>query len=257
MGVQGDLAKLLAGLPIEVPGVNIAITQPSVKDIAAFGEDDFFMGLQMLIKAESVIAPIKEGNPQLAMLDTFQLLVVGMNQDVHMRLLIENFLNFIMPDYEIQLAPGSINFKFPEVNQVVGQLNPMNFESFQQTLQSCFLPLNLDADDTPEYNPVNEQAAAIAEKLRKGAEKVKKLKAMENDKDPVRSLLANYASVLSIGLGIDVNVILNYTLFQLFDGFRRYTTKMQFDLYQKVSTTPMMDTSKMKVPDDWLSNIYK
>ncbi len=248
---------MLAGLPIIVPNVNVAITQPSVKDIAAFGEDDFFMGLQMLIKADNVIAPIKEGNPQLAMLDTFQLLVVGMNQDVHMRLLIENFINFVMPDYEIQIAPGSINFKFPEVDQIVGQLNPMNFKFFQQTLQSCFLPLNLETDDTPEYNPVNEQAAAIAEKLKKGAEKVKKLKAMENDKGEIGSLLANYTSALSIGLGVDVNVILNYTLFQLFDGYRRYTTKMQFDLYQKVSTTPMMDTSKMKVPDDWLSNIYK
>lgn len=257
MGVQGDLAKLLAGLPIEVPNANIAITQPHVKDIAAFGEDDFFMGLQMFIKADSVIAPIKEGNPQLAMLDTFQLLIVGMNQDIHMRLLIESFLNFVMPNYEIQLAPGSINFKDPGANQIVGQLNPMNFVMFQETLQSCFLPLNLEADDTPEYNPANEQAAAIAEKLKRGAEKVKQLKAAEDKSKGSQSLLANYASVLSIGLGIDINIILGYTLFQLFDGFRRYTTKMQFDLYQKVSTTPLMDTSKMKVPDDWLSDIYQ
>lgn len=240
-----------------VPNVNVAITQPCIKDIAAFGEDDFFMGLQMLIKAESVIAPIKQGNPQLAMLDTFQLLIIGMNQDAQMRRLIENFLEFIMPDYEIQLAPGSINFKNPEVNQIVGQLNPMNFEAFQQTLQSCFLPVNLEGEEATEYNPANEQAAAIAEKLKKGAEKVKKLKAMENNNGDAGSLLANYSSILSIGLGVDVNVILNYTLFQLFDGFRRYTIKMQFDLYKKVSTTPFMDTSKMKTPDDWLDNIYK
>ena len=56
---------------------------------------------------------------------------------------------------------------------------------------------------------------------------------------------------------MDINILYNYTPFQLFDAYKRYQVKQAYDLYQKVATTPMMDTSKMTEPDNWLDNIYK
>ena len=55
---------------------------------------------------------------------------------------------------------------------------------------------------------------------------------------------------------MDINILYNYTPFQLQNAFNRYWKKVSSDLYQKVSTTPMMDVSKMEEPDDWSANIY-
>ena len=56
---------------------------------------------------------------------------------------------------------------------------------------------------------------------------------------------------------MDINIFYNYTLFQLYDSFLRYTTKIQYDFYMRVSTMPMMDTSEMKEPNNWLDDLYK
>jgi hypothetical protein len=57
-------------------------------------------------------------------------------------------------------------------------------------------------------------------------------------------------------MNIDINTIYNYTPFQLYDAFNRYWKKVSNDFYTKVSTTPMMDTSKMEEPESWSENIY-
>ena len=72
-----------------------------------------------------------------------------------------------------------------------------------------------------------------------------------------QSLIGSYTSILSVGMGMDINIFYNYTLFQLYDSFLRYTTKMQYDFYMRVSTMPMMDTSEMKEPNNWLDDLYK
>jgi hypothetical protein len=50
-------------------------------------------------------------------------------------------------------------------------------------------------------------------------------------------------------MNIDINILLNYTPFQLYNTFTRYWKKVSSDFYQRVSTMPMMDTSKMEEPD--------
>ena len=51
-------------------------------------------------------------------------------------------------------------------------------------------------------------------------------------------------------MNIDINILYGYTPFQLYNLFMRYWKKINSDFYQKVSTTPMMDVSKMEEPDD-------
>ena len=66
-----------------------------------------------------------------------------------------------------------------------------------------------------------------------------------------------YASVISIGLAVDINVIYRYTPFQLFDAFTRYMKKSEYDLFMKIKTTPMMSTDGVEEPDHWATNIYE
>ena len=55
---------------------------------------------------------------------------------------------------------------------------------------------------------------------------------------------------------MDINILYEYTPFQLFDVFKRYMLKVAYDLHMKIVTTPFMDTSKMEDPKNWLDNLY-
>lgn len=254
--IQGDLGKYLAGLPVMVEGANIAISQPSIKDICAYGEDDFLMAVEFFVKSKEIAEKFKnEGKSQLEYLNDFQVLLVIIQNDDASREQINNFFSIIFPNYIYEFDNGCINFRMKENEPIVGQLNPMNFDNFKQSVRELFLPIGVESEEQ-EFNPVNDRAAEIAAKLEKGRRQRAALKQGENGKGP-KSIFANYASILSIGLNIDINVIFSYTAFQLFDSFRRYTTKLSYDLYQKIATTPMMDVSKMDEPDNWMDNIYK
>ena len=253
MAIKGDLAQIYAGWPVKVNNCNIAVSQPSIKDICAFGEDNFLMGVQIFTGIERTVSPIKEGNSRLAMLEDFQVLMVILNEDENLKRDMLEFFGLIFPEYKIRFDPGCISFLVGDSKRIVGQINPMNFEEFQSTLQMLFLPKG--SESTQDYNPANEAAAKIAEKLKKGNEKRQQLKAEEGSQDT--SLFANYLSVLSVGTGISLNLLLDYTPFQIYDAYNRYTTKLAYDLYQKIATTPMMDVSKMKEPKNWMEDLYK
>ncbi len=50
MAIQGDLAQILSGMPIRVAGCNIAVSQPTIREISAYGEMYFLGGLQIFVK---------------------------------------------------------------------------------------------------------------------------------------------------------------------------------------------------------------
>ena len=252
MAIKGDLAQIYAGWPVKVNNCNIAVSQPSIKDICAFGEDNFLMGVQIFTGIERTVSPIKEGNSRLAMLEDFQVLMVILNEDENLKRDMSEFFGLIFPEYKVRFDPGCISFLVGDSKRIVGQINPMNFEEFKNTLQILFLPKG--SETTQDYNPANEAAAKIAEKLKRGNE-VRQQLALQEDKS-TGSLFTNYISILSVGMNISLESLFKYTPFQLYDTFIRYGKKIAFDLYQKVSTTPMMDVSKMKEPDNWMDNLY-
>lgn len=254
MAIQGDLAQMLSGMPIRVAGCNIAVSQPTIREISAYGEDIFLGALQIFVKTDKIIAPIKEGNSRLAMLPDFQVLIAALENDTSMLQHVDSLFSLIFPEYTWEIAPGSINFRVEENKGIIGQINPMNYENFQDTLNTLFLPQKGDKEEQ-EFNPANSAAEEIAKKLQKGREQRAELQ--KKDKGAMGSIFANYTSALSIGLSMDINILYGYTPFQLYDAFSRYAAKMAYDLHMKISTTPLMDTSKMKEPKNWLENIYE
>lgn len=252
MAIKGDLAQIYVGCPVKIEKCNIAISQPCIKDICVFGEDNFLMGVQVFTSVERIVSPVKEGNSRLAMLEDFQVLMVMLNEDKNLQKDVIEFFKLIFPDYIIRFDPGSISFLIDGNKRIVGQINPMNFEEFEYYLKVLFLPQG--SSKVEEYNPANEAAAKIAEKLKRGNQ-IRQQLALEEDKG-ASSLFTNYISILSVGMNISLESLFNYTPFQLYDTFMRYGKKVAFDLYQKIATTPMMDVSKMKEPDNWMDNIY-
>lgn len=255
MSIRGDKRKLgliLSGQPIFIPEINIYITQPKIKDIVLFGEDDFFTTIQLLVDMKKFTSMVKEGNSELNIISDFQLLLVMVEEDPTIKKMIQNLFILIFPDYKVEITENSIDFLLQENNRIIGRIHPFNFEHFQNALNDIFIPQG-DNDREPDYNPANDMAAKIADKIKRGREKIHEQKAAA---EGAHSIFADYCSTLSIGMHMDINIFFNYTSFQLYDAYRRFFDKEQSDFYMRVSSMPMMDTSKMEVPSPWQRNLY-
>ena len=256
MELKGDkrlVGLMLSGQQVLIPGANLFITQPTINQIVTFGEDDFLIAVSLLGNTKRLIERIKQGNSELQMYPDFQLLMIVLQEDLSVRMLVENLFTLIFPNYLIQIEQAAINFLVQNEEDedgqplLVGQIHPYNFEAFQNMLYDLFEPKG--SKDEPDFQPANEAAAAIAAKLQKGREK------RAEQRGP-QSLFGVYCSILSIGLNIDINILYNYTPFQLYDAYNRYVSKMESDFYMRVSTMPFMDTSKMDRPEEWTRNLY-
>lgn len=253
MGAKGvQVGLYLSGQDVLIKECNIVLTQPKIKDIVLFGEDEFLVGTQILGHTSKVLDQMRKGNPELEAFSDFQVLLVILQQEETLRESVMKFLDFVFPQYEIKIEENSIDFYTEQDGKkfVGGRIFPFNFEVFQQTIIDLFEPAK-DSDE--EYNPANEAAAAIAKKLEQGR---KRKQEMQAGKEGPQSLFGRYTSILSVGLQMDINIFYNYTPFQLYDVFQRYFSKVSSDLYTKVSTTPFMDVSNMEQPKDWSRNLY-
>ena len=249
--LKGQKALYLSGQDVFVPACNIKIKQPTLKEIAIFGEDSFLVAAQLLGKTEMFIEPIRRGNPMLSEFSDFQLLLVLITQQPDMKSSMMTFFDLVFPEYEIMFGDGTINFKMED--KIVGQIQTFNFEMIKEEIKNMFIPVLGDQEEEIQYDPVNDRAKEIADKIKKGRAKVAEIKAGPQEEGD--SLIARLASSLSVGLSMDINTIYNYTMYQLCDVFNRYLLKTKYDFYMKVSTTPLMDTSKLEEPKDWLGNI--
>lgn len=253
MGAKGvQVGLYLSGQDVLIKECNIVLTQPKIKDIVLFGEDEFLVGTQILGHTSKVLDQMREGNPELEAFSDFQVLLVILQQEETLRESVMKFLDFVFPQYEIKIEENSIDFYTEQDGKkfVGGRIFPFNFEVFQRTIIDLFEPAK-DSDE--EYNPANEAAAAIAKKIEQGR---KRKQEMQAGKEGPQSLFGRYTSILSVGLQMDINIFYNYTPFQLYDVFQRYFSKVSSDLYTKVSTTPLMDISNMEQPKDWSRNLY-
>lgn len=247
---------MLSGLPVKVAGANIAVSQPKVVDICAVGEVNFFEGVSIFTSIETLIEEIKSGKTLLSNMPDFQILMALAEDYSDIKVRISALFDMIFPQYSYQFDAGCVQFRVDEHGPIVGQLNPMNFDNFKEILSELFLP-SAGKGEERKLKPANDKAAEIARKLEEGRKKRSEIKKRDGKEgSESRSVFGQYISALSVGSAIDVNVLFNYTPFQLYDSYRRYTAKQAYDFYQKVASTPMMDVSKMKEPKHWMESVY-
>lgn len=257
MGIKGkkeNLGLVLSGQPLMIENMNIFITQPKIKDIVLFGEDDFLTAVQILTNIEQFTMMIKQGNSELNIISDFQLLLILIEEDFTVKKLIQDLFTLIFPEYKVKITENSIDFllESEESSKVIERITPFNFKNLQNILNDAFIPQG-DNEREPDYNPINEAAEKIAEKIKKGRQKVHAQKAAA---EGPHSIYADYCSVLSIGMHMDINIFFSYTPFQLYDSYRRFFSKEQSDFYMRISSMPLMDTSKMETPPEWNRTLY-
>jgi len=204
-----DLA-LFTGVDIPVPECGIIVHQPTIKEISMIGEKQFLTGAQMLcIDKDS----LKQDGKDLSNTSNFQVFmtIISAEEMKETKAAIIEAMSLIVPNSKITFTPRSLLLNYNGTNIIIDE---GNFEYFQDVLRQVFC-LKKKEDD---YNPVNAQAAKIAEKIKKGKARVAHLKG-----EDVGSVYARYISALAIGLQIPLQDLLNCTIYQIQDLLERFS----------------------------------
>lgn len=257
--IQGDVGLYLSGCQVPIKMCGIYITPPSVREIVQFGETNFFSMVQILSDIKKFVAPIKEGNIALAQRSDFQIFIgILLEEETsEVRRMFDQFMQLCFEKFIVEITKKSINFKVEENGANIGQINPFNLKEFSLVLKELFLPSKMNEDEEIEYNidPNNAAAVRLLNKIKENRKK--RAKAAQSEAEKNSSIFAQYISILSVGMGADINTLYGYTPFQIYDMFSRFIAKMSYDTYQQIITTPFVDSSKIESVDNWVGDMYK
>lgn len=235
---------LLSKNDIPFIGAQINIHQPTIKEIALIGEDNFFSGCEMLNFSKEILS--EQDRINLAKLTNFEILMSIMNDknsSSHKnRIGAIMVLTLLFPGYEIHILPREIDICKEDEHHY---LNNDNFESFKEILVAMFCLKKPES----EYNPGGDLAKRISDKLKKGKER----KTRDLGEKQKIDVLSRYSSVLSVGMQIDLNTILDYSVYQLFDAYQRYELKMYSDSTFEAKLAGAKD---IKDADNWMKDIH-
>lgn len=228
----------------------LVLHNPTIKEIAFLGEQDFYIGCNFLnfskekfLNDEDKIHLTNQSNFDILM----SIIINGAEKQI--KLICQKalmVLALLFPNYKIDFTPKAIIFTSSENNEDKGYINNNNFEQFKILLNKLF-NLEINEKDEQKLNPQNETAKRIAEKLNRGRQQVNKLKNGSN----FTSILSRYISILSVGEKKDMNSFFQYTIYQLFNEFQRFELKENFDMYVKAK---MAGAKDIKEVDNWMKD---
>lgn len=237
--------NLICGTDMLIPECNLVAHQPRIKEISFIGESDFFIGAQTLCLHKTMFI---EDKTILDSINNFQIFMTIMLQDEtkDKKANMLNVLNLLFPSYKVNVTPNSLLFIKEGVPPITVDGN--NFEALQEVLRLIFCMHNGPMDQQA-FNPANDKAREIAQKLMRGRQRV----AAQNGNSNV-SVFSQYMSILTIGLGsMSLQDLTNLTMFQLYDLMERYTlyTAWDLDVRQRLAGGKPEGT-----PDNWMKNIH-
>ena len=153
-------------------------------------------------------------------------------------------LQLIIPNAQVLFTPRAVmlNLGDHSVN-----IDESNFETLQAILKDIFC---LKESGQEAFNPANEEAKKIAEKLMRGRQRV----AAQKAKDGGDSIFTQYLSILTIGLeSMGLDKLINLTMFQLYDLVERYMLYSNWDLDVRQRLAGGKPDSE---PENWMKPIH-
>ena len=243
-----DEILLLSGNDIPIRNINLLLHPPTIKEIAYIGEEVFFSGceflrfsknnlstedknrLENISNFEIIMSMMREKNPSVQKSKTCALMV----------------LSLLFPTYKIQVNKTKMEITLTQDDLEV-TLNKENYDEFVKVLNEI-LCLG-GSENSSDYNPSGQLARKIADKLR---DRHAKLAAQGKENQKV-AILSRYVSVLAVGENKDMNSLLNYTIYQLFDEFKRFQLKLNWDINLQARMAGAKDLQEV---DDWMEDIH-
>lgn len=240
---------LLSGNDIPFYGAQISIHQPTIKEIAFIGEETFYTGCEFLRFSKDKLD--EEDRNNLEDKTNFEIIMSIIREQnltiQQQKTAVLMLLSLIFPNYIINFDIDTINLEDVKTKEIF-KITNKNYDEFLDILNSMFcLKTTIGGDD---YAAEGELAKRIADKLRKRHQKMAEQKPESKKKV---AILSRYVSIIATGQQKNINDILQYTVYQLFDEFQRYQLKMNFDIYLQAKMAGAKDLEEV---DDWMKDIH-
>ena len=238
---------LLSKNDIPFPEGQLVIHTPTIKEIGLIGEENFFMGCEMLNFSKDNLN-IEDKSVLEQMSDFDILMQIMLQQDSTLqktKISVYLLFSLLFPNYQMSITQQGFTF-VKEEDGKEAYINNKNFSAFKELITKMFcLQKNGEKED---YNPGGDLARQIADKLKKRHQKLAELSGSQKI-----SIFSRYISILSIGMNIGINELLEYSVYQLFDTFTRYELKISYDTYVQAK---MAGAKDIKDPDNWMKDIH-
>ena len=236
---------LATGVDIPIPELQTIIHQPDITEISMIGEKDFFTGIQLLNIDKDLY-----GGDDFLLRDTskFHLFMMMMNEPIFQDRKTEVIivLDLLFPNTTVIITPRSLLINHDDITSMIDE---GNFEILQQILARMFC---LKKEEVDKFNPENEKAKAIADKLMKARRKTAEAKSLERGNE---SMLGQYLSVLTVGINsMSLKDCMELTVYQLYDLVERYSLYMNWDLDIR---SRLMGAKGDKPVENWMKPIHK
>lgn len=235
---------LMAGTDIPIPELQLTLHQPKLKEIAYIGETEFFTGVQCLCLHKSMFIKDKD---DLGDITNFQIFMTVMMDKTTFdkRIATMQVLQLVFPGYNILFTPMSLILQKEETSITV---DASNFEFLQETLRLVFCAKDGPMDQQA-FNPANDKAREIAEKLMRGRQRVAAQQGGQNT-----SVFSRYLSILTIGIAsMSLLDLVELTMFQLYDLIERYILHMNWDIDVRSRLAGGKPDSQ---PENWMKDIH-
>ena len=235
---------MMCGTDLPVPECQLVIHQPKIKEIALLGEQDFFIGAQCLTLNKSMF--ITEGKDVLSNTNNFQIFMMVMNEKEakDKKTATIQVLQLLLPSFKILFTPRSMILNGDGKNITIDE---NNFEYFQDILKLVFCTKNGPMDQQ-SFNPSGDKAREIAEKLMKGRARIAAEKGETN-----ASVFSQYLSILTIATSMQLQNLMDLTMFQLYDLVERYNLYITWDIDLR---SRLAGGKPDRHPDNWMKNIH-
>lgn len=235
---------LMCGSDIPIPQIQLTVHQPKIKEIALIGERDFFVAVQCLNINKNFL---NQDKSILQNTNNFQIFMTIMNEKEakDKKKATQALLSLLFPNHSIIFTPRSISLQEANFSSTI--IDSDNFDILQNILKEIFCVSNQKSQQQG-FNPANDKAKEIAEKIMRGRKRVAEINGSDN-----ASIFSQYLSILSVGLQMSLEDLSNLTMFQLYDLIERYQLYISWDIDIRSRLAGAKPDDR---PDNWMKNIH-
>ena len=232
----------------DIPFDGIKLHNPTISELSEIfsHEEDFFFTLKLFNTPLDELFDSSEKN--ITEFQMFQIMLITPQQieglTIEKKKAIIDFMQLLFKGYEASINNSAFMFT---KSDTIFVLNDRNFKQFKHVVSNMFGTEDFLSGKNNEdgFNPIDERAQAIADKILKGRQKV----AEEKGQNHTKGIIENYISILSIGLKIPPFTLCEFTFYNLIQEYKRFIAKVEWDLDIKQR---LAGGDPQESPDFWM-----
>lgn len=234
---------LQLGLDIPFAEAQVEVRQPSLTEIAMIDESTVYNACFLInFSKDNLSEEDRIGLEDKTNFEIFMSIMCS-KEAIKTRNEVLMLLTLLFPNYNIDVNTDKIILTHHKSGRVCC-IDYKNYDVFKDIIIKIFC-LDEVKSNLSTYNPADERARKIAEKLSKNKTK------SDKNKKGMGSIFSYYISVLSVGLQKDKNSFKNYTVYQLLDEFQRFQAKLAYDGYAEAR---MAGCENLDEVDHWMKD---